>query len=112
LLDGILVQTGKRMGERPTPTLLRAVDQLRSRFGEPIAIGRPRIAGIAEALYLRTGQDCALFDITDPDEPQEVLQFDGPAWLEGTALGGRLLASWNPLTSIVDIYRASVTLMI
>lgn len=106
--DGIVVQSGKRVGAAPTPNLLRALEQLQDRLGLlPEAVGSPRVGGIAETLYVRTKQGATLFDISGSEEPREIHVYEKPAWYEGVALGGTLMAEHNASLNVVELYAAS-----
>lgn len=90
--ERIVVHTGKRVGTEPTRNLRRALEGLRDRLGRVEAVGSLRVAGSAETLYLRTDSGATLFDISRPDEPRELHVYRTPAWYEGAALGGNLMA--------------------
>jgi hypothetical protein len=107
--DRLVVQSGKRVGAAPTPNLLRVLERLQDRLGPAEAVGSPRVGGIAETLYVRTGRGATLFDIANAEEPREMQVYESPAWYEGVALGGKLMARYNPDLNVVEIYYGTVT---
>jgi hypothetical protein len=107
--DGIVLHSGKRVGDVPTSNLRRALEQLRDRLGRPEAVGSPRVGGIGETLYMRTERGATLFDISSPEEPREIQVFERPAWYEGVALGGNVIAQYSPDLNVVELYAATVT---
>jgi hypothetical protein len=107
--DGIVFHSGKRVGGAPTPNLLRALEGLSDRNGPPEVVGSPRVGGITEALYVRTEQGAALFDVSDPEEPREMHTYQEPAWYEGIALGGALMARHDYYSNTVELYAAAST---
>jgi len=107
--DRLVVQSGKRVGAAPTPNLLRVLERLQDRLGPVEAVGSPRVGGIAETLYVRTGRGATLFDIANAEEPREMQVYESPAWYEGVALGGKLMARYNPDLNVVEIYYGTVT---
>jgi len=106
--DGLVLQSGQRIGAAPTPNLRRALERLRERLGLPDAIGSPRVGGFDETLYVRTRRGVSLFDISSAEEPREVQVFERAAWYEGVALGGPLMARHDPASDVVELYSASV----
>jgi hypothetical protein len=102
-----VIHTGKRVGTAATPRLRRAMERLRSRGGQPVAVASPRVGGIAETLYVQTRQHAKLFDISSPDEPLEVHDYKSPAWYTGVALGGSLMAKHDPDRNVVELYVAT-----
>lgn len=107
--DSIVVHTGKRVHAGPTPSLRPALERLRDRVGSPEALGSPRVGGIAQTLYVRTERGAILFDISDSEEPREIHVYEKPAWYEGVALGGDLMAEHNPSLNVVELYAATAT---
>lgn len=107
--NDIVVHTGKRVHAAPTPNLRRALERLHDRFGLPEAVGSPRVGGIAETLYVRTKHSATLFDISSSEELREIHVYEKPAWYEGVALGGTLMAQYNPDLNVVELYAATVT---
>lgn len=102
--DNIVVHTGKRVGAALTPNIRRALEQLSECAGSHEVVGSPRVGGIAETLYVRTERGARLYDISRPEEPREVCVYEQPAWFEGVALGGTLLAHHEPSTGLLDLY--------
>ena len=102
----VLVQTGKRVDAAPTPHMRRALERLRDRIGQPAVVGSPRVGGFLETLCVSTGRGSTLYDISDPDEPCEVQIHEHPAWYQGVALGGRLMARHDSNRKVVDLYAA------
>lgn len=107
--DSFIIQRGKRVDAAPTPNLLRALERLQDCLGPAEVVGSPRVGGIAETLYVRTGRGATLFDITNAEEPREIQVYESPAWYEGVALGGKLMAKYNPDLNVVEIYYGTVT---
>jgi hypothetical protein len=107
--DRLVVQSGKRLGATPTPNLLRVLERLQDRNGPVAAVGNPRVGGIAEALYVRTERGATLFDIANADAPREMQVYEMPAWYEGVALRGRLMARYDSDLNVVEIYSATMT---
>ena len=50
-----------------------------------------------------------LFDIANAEEPREMQVYESPAWYEGVALGGKLMARYNPDFNVVEIHYGTVT---
>jgi len=106
--EDLVVHTAKRVGGAPTANLRLAL-QLIGDDSELIdAVGSPRIGGIRESLYVRTPSGATLFDISDPQQPREMQVYTQPAWFEGVALGGTLLAQHDAQSREVAIYQATV----
>jgi len=103
----LVVHGGKRMGDAPGRNLLRALAHLTERFGTPDAIGSPRLGGVRETLYVRWERGAKLFDIADGDELREMHTYEEPAWLEGVAMGGKVIARYDRRFDRIDIYVAS-----
>lgn len=110
--DAIIVHTGKRVGTVPTSNLLRALESLRGDERLLRAVGSPKVGGIGETLYMRTKHGATLFDISCPEEPCEVHVYNTPAWYEGVALGGRLMAQHNHSLNVIELYAATSTKML
>ncbi len=106
--DHLIIGNGKRIGDKPTLNTRGALERLQDRFGNAEAVGSPRVGGIRESLYVRTADGTRLFDITNAEEPRELQVYEGPAWNEGVALGGKLMARYNPESKLVDIFCATV----
>ncbi len=102
--DRIVVHTGKRVGAEPTRNLRRALQRFRDQGDCIAAVGSPRVGGIAETLYVRTETSAVLYDITAPGEPREIQTYQTPAWFEGVALGGKLMAKLDSQSSAVVLY--------
>lgn len=66
----------------------------------------PLIGGVGESLYLRGDRGLALSDITRPDEPQEFHTYERPAWFEGVAMGGDLMAVYDSALGQVTVFEA------
>jgi hypothetical protein len=107
-LGGLVLQSGKHLGAAPSQNLRRALEQLRDRFGPLEAAGSPRVGGFAETLYVRTRHGASVFDVSSGEEPREIQVLERPAWYEGVALGGSLMARHDLASDVVEIYSASV----
>lgn len=107
--ENLVVQNGKRVGTTATSKHLQALEQLRNRLGHAEVVGSPRVGGIAKTLYVRAGRVATLFDIANAEDPREIQTYEGPAWHEGVALGGKLMARYHPELSVVEIYHATVS---
>lgn len=105
---GHVLNNRKRLGAAPSQNLRRALERLRDQFGPLAAVGSPRVGGFAETLYVRTKQGARLIDISNLEEPREVQVFERPAWYEGVALGGALMARHDPTAGVVELYSATV----
>jgi hypothetical protein len=105
----IVIQSGKRVSAMATPNLMRALERLQDRLGFAEAVGSPRVGGTRETLYVRTKQGAMLFDISNSEGPREIHLYEQPAWFEGVALGGNLLAEHNAEASTIELYAATVT---
>ena len=73
-----MIHTGRRVGARASETAQRALKRIVERLGTPEAVGAPRLGGIREALYVRTKRGTATFDISNPDEPQQLHTYEQP----------------------------------
>lgn len=103
-----ILSSGKRVGDPASQGFSQALEQLQKQFGDAEAVGCPRIGGIKESIYIRTKQKTALYDLSSEKEPREMQTYEDPAWLEGVALGGHLLAKHNPTANTVELYAATV----
>lgn len=102
--EPIVVHTGKRVGAEPTRSVRRALRRLRDQGGCIEAIGSPVVGGISETLYVRTVRSATLFEISAPDVLREIQTYETPAWFEGVAVGGNLMAKLDATTSAVVLY--------
>jgi len=105
----VILHTGKGVGAAPSANLLRTLGQHVDRHGVPEVVGSPRVAGAKETLYVRSKNGATLFDITDRDEPRVMHVYDQPAWFEDVAMGGKLVAKYEPRTEMIDIYVAALS---
>jgi hypothetical protein len=106
--DLLVVHTAKRVGAAPTPNVRLALERMRDRGVSTHVVGSPRVGGVAETLYVRAERGAKLFDISRPEQPREIHVYEDPAWYEGVAMGGNLMARHNTDPSVVEIYRAAV----
>lgn len=104
--EQIRLHNGKGIGYARSENLHRALAILSDRLGRPEATGSPKVGGVAEALYLRTQEGAALYDISAGDEPRLMHTYNGPAWLENTTMGGRLLGRYDAAVGVIDLYVA------
>lgn len=81
-----------------------ALDQLIHQLGPIEAIGSPKVGGIRQPLYVRSGGTARIFDVSEPEQPRPVQTFTGPAWFEGLATGPGLLALHSAEQNRLDVY--------
>ncbi len=105
--DPIVVHAGKRVGAEPTRNLRRALQRFRDQGGCIAAVGSPDVGGIEETLYVRTETSATLYDITAPGDPRVIQTYESPAWFEGVALGGKLMAKLDARSSAVVLYAST-----
>jgi len=104
--EGVL-HNGRQLGGAATPNLTRALANLVSRLGHPQAVGNPRVLGFAETLYLRTAHGAAVYDISAPDQPQEIHTLSAPGWCEDTAASLNLMARHDRARQTIDLYEVA-----
>ena len=107
--DLVLLHTGKQLESRRIDELEQHLARLRDRYGEPEALGRPRVGGVAEALYVRTRQGAMLFDLRRLGDAEPVHTYVDPAWFEGTSVRWNLMARHDAERGMVDLYRVTAT---
>jgi hypothetical protein len=107
-----VIHSGKYIGREASSALLDAVKYLEEAHGTAEAIGNPRIGGINNALYIRTTKSTSIYEVSDPLNPKEMQNYEQGAWHEGVALGGKLMAKYNPYLGTVDIYKATSTILL
>jgi hypothetical protein len=107
--DAIILNSGRRVGAEPTPALLHALERMRDRLGRLEAIASPRVAGVRDPLYVRTDRGATLYDISGSGPPRELHVYEQPAWFEGVALGGDLMARHDPGNNVIELYAATAT---
>jgi hypothetical protein len=95
------------MGGSGTPNVNRALTNLFKRPGQPQAVGIPSVLGFAEPLYLRTMQGAAIYDISAPDQPQEIHTLSAPGWYENTAASLNLMARYDCARHVIDLYEVA-----
>jgi hypothetical protein len=98
--DLLVVHTAKRVGAAPTPNVRLALERMRDRGVSTHVVGSPRVGGVAETLYVRAERGAKLFDISRPEQPREIHVYEDPAWYEGVAMGGNLMARHNTDPSV------------
>ena len=75
---------GREVGGKGTPNITTALGHLFDRLGNAHAIGIPSVFGFVETLYLRTEQGAAIYDISVPEQPQEIHALSSPGWYQDT----------------------------
>lgn len=68
---------------------------------------QPLDLGIAEALYLRTERGVSVYDISSPDDPQEIHAMTDPGWFENTARSRNLLVRHDSESQMVEVYEVA-----
>ena len=102
-----ILHNGREMGGSGTPNVNRALTNLFKRLGQPQAVGIPSVLGFAEPLYLRTMQGAAIYDISAPDQPQEIHTLSAPGWYENTAASLNLMARYDCARHVIDLYEVA-----
>jgi hypothetical protein len=105
----LAVHSGKRIDATPGPNVFRALGRLLDRHGAPEVVGSPRLGGAKETLYVRSKNGATLYDISDDGEPREMHTYDQPAWFEGIAMGGRIVARHDSAAELIEIYVAALS---
>jgi hypothetical protein len=103
-----VLHNGGQLGGVGTPNLRRALAELFNRQGHAQAVGSPRVLGFAETLYLRTTQCAAVYDISAPDQPQEIHTLSAPGWYEDTAASLNLMARHDRARQTIDLYEVAI----
>ena len=101
---GLPVHTGRRLERSRLDGLRDVLDRLRDEYGAPVAIGVPRIGGVAQPLYIRSDRAAVLLDVSDPKQARPMQTYAGPAWYEGVAVGWDLMARHDAERGTVDLY--------
>ena len=102
-----ILHNRRHMGGRCTANVTRAITSLLQRLGQPHAVGIRGVSGFSEALYFRTAQGAAIYDISDPDQPQEIHTLSIPGWYEDTAASLNLMARHDRARHVIDLYEVA-----
>ena len=95
---------GREVGGEGTPNITKALAHLFDRLGNAHAIGIPSVFGFVETLYLRTEQGAAIYDISVPEQPQEIHALSSPGWYEDTAATQHFMARHDRARHVIDLY--------
>lgn len=101
-----VMHCGERMGAAASEIPSKALDRLVPE-GEHQAVGRPRVLGFPETLYVRTHRGAAVYDISSPGEPREIHTLSSPGWFENTATSRNLMARYDHHRHVVEIYEVA-----
>ena len=93
---------GCEVGSSGTPNITKALAHLFDRLGDAHAIGLPSVLGIVETLYLRTAHGAAIYDISVPEQPQEIHTLSSHGWYEVTAATRNLMARHDLARNVID----------
>lgn len=102
-----ILHNGREMGGTCTPDFTRAIANLVQRLGKPHAVGIRSVLGSAKALYFRTAQGATIYDIADPDQPEEMHSLSAPGWHEDTAASLSLMARHDRVRHAIDLYEVA-----
>jgi hypothetical protein len=95
------------LGGRSIPNLIRALTNFFNGLRHPHAVGGPHVPGFAETLDLRTTQSAPVYDISAPDQPQEIHTLSIPGWYEDTAASLNLMARHDRARHVIDLYEVA-----
>ena len=104
-----VLHNGREIGGTSTPNVTRAIANLVPRLGKPHAVGIRTVLGFANALYFRTAEGAAVYDIADPDQPEEIHSLSAAGWYEDTAASLKLMARYDRLRHVIDLYEVAVS---
>ena len=106
IFSEIIIHCGDRIDTAASEAQSTALERLVARE-DRLAVGRPRILGFAETLYLRTGRGAAVYDVSAPAKPREIQTLSSQGWFENTATSRNLMARYDPQRHAVDLYEVA-----
>jgi hypothetical protein len=94
--------------DQATSSHARAGEALRRAGWTPVpSFETPRVAKGQVPMLGRRGDETALFDVADPDEPNILHTYRETPWYAQGATSRNLLASYDPKSASVVVYRAA-----